>query len=98
MNGVIARSGARSKRDRRAGVRADLGDLDGPLDALDADRTDRARFDVALGEPHRLGGGEHRPGLGHLLHARGDVHRLADRGVAHVQAVAAHVEHDLARN
>ncbi len=96
MNGVIARTGARSKREPRVDCAPDLGDLDGTLDALDRDRADRARFDVALGEPDGLGRGEHGSGLRHLLHARRDVHGLADRGVAHVEAVPADVQHDFA--
>ena len=42
-------------------------------------------------------GGEDRGGLGHLLHARGEVHRLAHRGVGHVQVAPDRAHDHLAR-
>ena len=66
------------------------------LHALDRQGAERPRLDVALGEAESLGGGQHRAGRGHLLHPRGQVRGLADRGVAHAQIVADGAHHDLA--
>src|SRR6185436_19209837 len=68
------------------------GHLDGLIDPFDAHRADRPRLDVAFGKPDRLGGGEHRSRLCHLLHPRGDMHGAAHGDVAHVESAAADVE------
>ena len=44
--------------------------------------------DESLGEPERLAGQSRRPGRRELLHARGQMRRLADRGVVHAEITA----------
>ena len=95
-NGVIARVGAASKRERDSGGAADFGDFDRSLETLYFEWADRPRFDVVSGEANGLGGSENGAGLRDLLHAGRDVHGDADRGVAHVQAMLAHAQDHLA--
>jgi hypothetical protein len=53
----------------------------------------RFHRDVALGQSQRPGRDHDRTGIGDLLHPRGQVRRLADRGVVHVQ-IASDGTHD----
>jgi hypothetical protein len=53
--------------------------------------------DVALGQAPALGGEQRRAGTGEPLHLRGQVRRLADRGVLHAQVAANRAHHHLAR-
>ena len=55
--------------------------------------TKRPHGDVALGQRERIGGDHDRTGIGELFHARGQVRRLADGGVVHVE-IAADGAHD----
>ena len=95
-NGVIARVGAASNRERDSAARRISDDFDRALETLHLERADRARFDVVAREANGIGGRENRAWLGDLLHPRGDVHGDADRGVAHVQAMLAHAQYHLA--
>jgi len=80
--------------DRRA---SHFGGLDGLVEALDLHRADGACLYMSGGESHCVGGGQHCSCGRHLLHARRDVHGEPDRGVAEVQAVLVHPQHDLPR-
>jgi hypothetical protein len=53
-------------------------------------------LDGAAGEPERVGRDEDGAGLRHLLHARGQVRRLTDRRIVHVQVAADRAHDDLA--
>ena len=74
----------------------DLIDLNGIGEALDRYQANGVDGDIAFGEAQRVGGGEHRSRLRHLLHAGGEMHRLADDGVFHVQVVADGADGNLA--
>jgi hypothetical protein len=74
----------------------DLEDLERDLEPLDRHRAQRSGLHVALGQPEGLRGGQHGAGGGHLLHPRGQVRGLADRGVVHAQVAADRAHHDLA--
>ncbi|HEX7128377.1 MAG TPA: hypothetical protein VF406_21700 [Thermodesulfobacteriota bacterium] len=79
---------------RRAGQLVDLDRLAHPLDR---DRADRLRANEPLGEPERIGRQPDAAGGGELLHAGGQVRRLADRRVLHVEVVADRPDHHLPR-
>ena len=65
------------------------------VESLHRHRAKRPHLDVALGQRQRLGRDGDRAGIGELLHARGQVRRLADSGVVHVQIAADGAHHDL---
>jgi hypothetical protein len=79
---------------RRAGPRhlVDLHRLGEPLHRHGAERL---HLDVALGQRQRPGRDHDRAGIGELLHARGQVCRLADGRVVHVEIVADGAHDDL---
>jgi hypothetical protein len=56
----------------------------------------RLGHDVALGEIHRAGRQEDRARQRHLLHARREIHGLAECGVVHAQVVADGTDHHVA--
>ena len=66
----------------RSGERVDL---HGVRQALDRDRPPGRDLHVAFGELQGRGGEQDRAGRRHLLHAGGQVGRLTDRRVVHVQ-------------
>ena len=66
-------------------------------EALDQQGPRRLHGDVALHELQRLAGEQGAARLRELLHARGEVRGLPDRGVVHVQIAADGAYHDLAR-
>ena len=68
----------------------DLQSVGKPLHRHEAQRL---HLDVALGERQRIGRDDNRAGIGELLHPRGQVRRLADGRVVHVE-VAAKGAHD----
>ena len=63
---------------------------------LHRNRADRAHLDVALRQAERLRGEERGARARQLLHARGQVRRLSDGRVIHVQVVIDGAHHDLA--
>ena len=65
--------------------------------ALDHATAERPRADVAFDQRRRRRGHERRPRCRHLLHAAGDVGRLADRGVIHAEAAADGADDDFTR-
>ncbi len=65
--------------------------------ALDWHRTEGDDVDESLGEPDRLAGQSRRPGRRELLHARGQMRRLADRGVVHAEIAADGANYHFAR-
>jgi len=71
----------------------DLVELDGRLEALDGAGAQRLHLHVALGETQRVRRDENGAGHGHLFHAGGQMGRLADSRVVHVQ-VAPDGAHD----
>ncbi len=75
----------------------ELVDLDGAGQALHGHGPERGHLHEALGERQGLRGQERRARIGELLHARGEVGSLADRGVVHVQVGADRTHDDLAR-
>ena len=78
-----------------AGARQ-LEHLHGRGEALDGNGPERAHLHELLGEPQRLRGEPGRAGGGELLHARGEVRRLPDRGVVHLQIAAHRADHHVA--
>ena len=62
-----------------------LEDLDWCCHPLHRHRTARGYLHETLGEGQRLGSQQGGPGLGHLLHARGQVRALTHRRVVHVE-------------
>ena len=83
---------ARSRRRRPR----PLVDLDRLAKPFHRDGAQRLHLDVALGEPQGVGRQADRAGVGQLLHPRGQVRRLADRRVVHVQIAADRADDDLA--
>ena len=77
----------------RSGERVDL---HGVRQALDRDRPSGDDLHVAFGELQSGGGEQDGAGRRHLLHARGQVGRLPDRRVVHVQIRADGADDDLA--
>jgi hypothetical protein len=69
---------------RRAGPRH-LVDLHGVGEPLHRHETQRLHLDIALGQRQRIERDHDRAGIGKLLHASGEMRRLADRGIVHVQ-------------
>jgi hypothetical protein len=69
----------------RSGERVDL---HGVRQALDRDRAPGRDLHIALGELEGRGGEQDGAGRRHLLHAGGQVRRLTDGGVVHVQVRA----------
>ena len=67
----------------------------GVRQALQGTRPDRGDLDVALGQLQRVAGDQRRAGLRHLLHPGGEMGRLADRGVVHVEIAADRSHHHL---
>ena len=79
------------------GARAcQLEDLDRRREPLHRHRPARGHLHEALGERQRLRRQQDRAGLGHLLHARGQVRGLTDRRVVHVQIGADRAHHHVA--
>ena len=74
-----------------------LVDLHGLGEPLHRHGTERLHLDVALGQRQRVGRDHDRAGIGELLHPRGQVRRLADGRVVHVQVAADGAHDDLAR-
>jgi hypothetical protein len=74
-----------------------LVDVDGRVQPLDRYRTERLDRDEALGEGQRIRRQQDGPRPGHLLHARGQVGSLPDRGVVHVEIRADRADHHLTR-
>ena len=70
-----------------------LVDLHGVGEPLHRHGAERLHLDVALGQRQRLGRDHDRAGIGELLHPRGQVRRLADGRVVHVE-IAADGAHD----
>ena len=64
--------------------------------ALDRDRPEQVNLHVALGQRQRLGRDHYCAGIGDLLHPRGEMRRLADRRVVHVEIAADGAHDDLA--
>ena len=89
------RLGLQARAERREAD--DLEDFHGRGQSLDGHRPERLHLDVALGEAQRLAGDQGRAGPGELLHARGQVRRLADGGVVHVQVAVDGAHDHLAR-
>src|SRR5262249_13107424 len=75
----------------------DLEDLHGLAEPLHIDEAERLDLDEPLSETERVGAHEDRARHGELLHARGEMSRLAHRRVVHVQIVADGPDHDLSR-
>ena len=71
--------------------------LDRIGDPLDRNGAERLRVDVALGEPQRLAGEPDRARRGELLHATGQMRRLANRGVVHSEIASDRAHDDLSR-
>src|SRR5262249_9098925 len=72
-------------------------DLHGLGQALNRDRPPANDLHVALGQFKRRGGEQDGPGCRHLLHAGGQMGRLPDRRVVHVQIGADGPDDNLAR-
>jgi len=72
-------------------------DLHGVGESLDRHEAKRLHLNVALRQRQRIGRDHDRAGIGDLLHARGQVSRLADRRVVHVEITADRAHDDLAR-
>ena len=68
--------------------------LDGLALALDRERRHALGADGALHQSMRRLADQHRPGLGGLLQAGGEIRRVPDRGVIHAQVVADPADHD----
>ena len=74
-----------------------LEDLDWRREPLYRHGTARGDLDEAFGQGQRLRSQQDRAGLGHLLHARGQVRALTDCRVVHVQVGADRPDHDVTR-
>jgi hypothetical protein len=74
-----------------------LVDLHGLGEPFHRHGTERLHLDVALGQRQRIGRDHDRAGIGELLHPRGQVRRLADGGVIHVEVATNGAHDDLAR-
>src|SRR4029453_6934325 len=81
---------------RLAGPRH-LVDLHGVSEALYWHGAKRFHLDVALGQRQGLGGDHNRAGIGELFHTGGQMRRLADGRVVHVQIAADGAGYRLAR-
>ena len=73
-----------------------LVDLERRVEPLDGAGSQRARAHRVAREPERVRRDEHGTGVGHLLHPRREVGRLADSGVIHVEVAADRAHDDLA--
>ena len=84
--------------DLRASWRSadELRDLDRRVEPLDRARAERPDLDGPLGEPERARRDDDGARVCHLLHARGQVRRLADGRELHVEVVADRAYDDLA--
>ena len=91
-----AERGGLQARPRRPRPRQ-LEDLDRVREALDGDGPERPHLDVALGEPHGLGGQPDGPGRRQLFHPGREVGGLAHGRVVHAQIAADRADDDLAR-
>ena len=69
---------------RRAGSR-NFVDLDGFGEPFHRNQTQRLHLDVALYQCQRRGRGHDRAGIGKLFHTCGQISRLADGRVVHVE-------------
>ena len=85
--GQAAAGGGLQAAARGAGA-GHLVDVDRIGEPLHRERAERLHGKVAFRQPERVRRRQHRAGLRHLLHARGQVGGLADHGVVHVQIVA----------
>jgi hypothetical protein len=74
-----------------------LVDLDGRLEPLDRHRAERFDHHVAFRQRQGLRRDQDRAGRRHLLHASGEVRRLADRRVVHVKVASDGSYDDLPR-
>ena len=74
-----------------------LVDLDGVREALERHGAERRDLDEPLGQAERAGGDQRGPRACELLHAPGQVRRLAHRRVVHVEIAADRADDDLAR-
>jgi hypothetical protein len=81
---------------RRASARH-LVDLDRVSEPLHRYGAERFHGDVALGQRQCLGRDHNRAGIGELLHPRGEVRRLADGRVVHVEVAPDRAHDHLAR-
>jgi hypothetical protein len=79
-------------RHPRPGHLVDLDRLAHPLHGHGAERPD---VHVALSQPQRPGRDQDRARHGHLLEPGGQMGRLPDRGIVHVQIAADRADHDL---
>jgi hypothetical protein len=91
-----ARGGGLEAGARRPHARH-LVDLHGLGEPLDRNGAEGSHREEALHEVGGRGREEDAPGAGELLHPRGQVGRLADRGVVHAQIAADGAHHDFAR-
>ena len=80
---------------RRASARH-LVDLHRVGEPLHQHGAERLHLDVALGQRQRPGRDHDRAGVGELLHPRGQMRRLPDGGVVHVEIAADGAHDDLA--
>ena len=80
---------------RRAGPRNRV-HIDHPLQAANRPPAKRHCLDITRDQPDGIGGCENGTGLGHLLHAGGQVCRLPHRRVVHLEIAADGPDHHLA--
>ena len=72
-------------------------DIDGLGQSLDRHFSQSPDLNVTLGQTQRIGGHKHAAGIGELLHSGGQVRRLSDGRVLHIEIVADGAHHHLAR-
>ena len=73
-----------------------LVDLDGLAATFHRRRIEGPDFDEAFDQVQGRRRDQHRPRKRELLHARGEMRRLTDRRVVHVQVTADRADHDFA--
>ncbi len=92
-----APSGGRLQTRSRRPSADQLVHLDRTVEPFHRHRPERFHLDVAFAEPQRLAGDEHGACRRNLLHPGGEVRRLADGRVVHVEVAADRPHHHLSR-
>ena len=90
-------SGGCFKSDPHRAATCDLKSVDSSLKPFHLLFAERTNVDIALDKPHDIRCDHDSTRPRPLLHARGKVRRLADRGVVHVQIAADRTHNNLAR-